>query len=112
MGKKFSDLVKQMPDERQKRIKEKADQLGKEYLLLRELRERYNLTQEQMASLLNITQSTVSKTEKFSDMHISTLQKFVQAMGGDLRIYADFGEEEFELRLPESEKSEARKKSA
>lgn len=107
MGKKFSDLVKQMSPESQKRIKEKADKLRKEYMLLRELREKLNLTQEQMAFLLDITQSTVSKTENFTDMHISTLQKFVNAMGGDLRIYADFGENEYELRLPRSKKAKA-----
>lgn len=47
-----------------------------------------NLTQETMASLLDVRQGNVSKVEKRTDMSISTLRKYVEAMGGTLKLVA------------------------
>ena len=59
---------------------------------LEELRTARNITQTHLASLLNITQTSVSKMEKRTDMYVSTLRSFVQAMGGELEIRAIFPE--------------------
>lgn len=59
---------------------------------LEELREARNITQTHLASLLQITQASVSKMEKRTDMYVSTLRSFVQAMGGELEIRAIFPE--------------------
>jgi transcriptional regulator with XRE-family HTH domain len=59
---------------------------------LEELRTARNITQTHLASLLRITQASVSKMEKRTDMYVSTLRSFVQAMGGELEIRAVFPE--------------------
>jgi predicted XRE-type DNA-binding protein len=57
---------------------------------LEEMRTARNFTQTHLASLLQITQASVSKMEKRTDMYVSTLRSFVQAMGGELEIRAIF----------------------
>ena len=59
---------------------------------LEELRMARNITQTHLATLLRITQASVSKMEKRTDMYVSTLRSFVQAMGGELEIRAVFPE--------------------
>jgi len=51
---------------------------------LRELRQTAGKAQADIASALNITQPSVSKIEKQSDMHLSTLRNYVEAIGGEL----------------------------
>jgi transcriptional regulator with XRE-family HTH domain len=54
------------------------------------LRDARRLTQVQMAQLLKISQGAVSKVERRTDMFVSTLRNYVQAIGGDLEIRAVF----------------------
>jgi DNA-binding XRE family transcriptional regulator len=55
------------------------------------------LTQANLASILGINQGSVSKMEKRTDMYVSTLRSFIQAMGGQLQIKAIFPEGEVEI---------------
>jgi transcriptional regulator with XRE-family HTH domain len=57
---------------------------------LRDLRKARRLTQARVAKVLGVTEDSVSRLEKRSDLWISTLRKVVQAMGGDVRIVAQF----------------------
>ena len=57
---------------------------------LQELRRALDLTQQQVAAALGINQVAVSKMEGQTDMYVSTLRRFVEAMGGELRIVARF----------------------
>ena len=57
---------------------------------LEELRAARQLTQVQMAKLMQTTQGSVSKIEKRTDMYVSTLASFIEAMGGKLEIRAVF----------------------
>lgn len=59
-------------------------------LPLDELREARQLTQVHLAELLGINQAAVSKMERRADMYVSTLARFVEAMGGQLEIRACF----------------------
>jgi len=61
-----------------------------EEMTLRELRRARKLTQVRMAKTLGITQDSVSRLEKRSDLLLSTLRKAVQAMGGNLSLVAEF----------------------
>lgn len=91
MAKKWESLQAQMSPER----REANDSAGKQMLAsmaLDELRNARNITQTHLAQLLNITQASVSKMEKRTDMYLSTLRSFVQAMGGELEIKAVFPE--------------------
>jgi len=49
---------------------------------LRDLRKARKLTQARVAKALGVTQDSVSRLEKRSDLLLSTLRKTVKAMGG------------------------------
>lgn len=57
---------------------------------LRDLRQAMELTQEKMAKELGIGQESVSRLENRSDLLISTLRDYVEAMGGKLNLIAEF----------------------
>jgi predicted transcriptional regulator len=57
---------------------------------MRVLRETLKVTQEELADKLKVTQVAVSRLERRSDMHLSTLRQFVRALGGELEIRAVF----------------------
>ena len=59
---------------------------------LKRLREVRRITQEEIAKVLAITQASVSKIESRSDIRLSTLYKFIEAMGGKLELIARFPE--------------------
>jgi predicted XRE-type DNA-binding protein len=61
-----------------------------EDMALDELRGARALTQEHLAEVLDVDQSAVSKLERRTDMHVSTLRAFIEAMGGELEIRANF----------------------
>jgi predicted XRE-type DNA-binding protein len=61
-------------------------------MALDELRAARALTQEHLSILLGVKQSAVSKLERRTDMYVSTLSHFIQAMGGHLEIRAVFPE--------------------
>jgi len=64
---------------------------------LYQLREARNLTQVNLAKVLNINQGAVSRMEKRTDMYVSTLRNFIRAMGGQLQVKAVFPEGEVEI---------------
>ena len=89
MAKQFRDLVAWMSPESRAR----SDALYRQLLAempLQELRRALDLTQQQVAATLGINQVAVSKMEGQTDMYVSTLRRFVEAMGGELRIVARF----------------------
>ena len=55
---------------------------------LRTLREATGLTQEELAKRVEITQSQLSKLERREDHRISTLRRYIEALGGELEICA------------------------
>lgn len=91
MAKKFSELKAKMSPEAQALAREKTAQMLAE-MPLAELRHARRLSQEQLAEELHVRQPAIAKIEKKADMYISTLRRFIQAMGGDLEIRACFPE--------------------
>ena len=91
MANKFRDLRQAMRPEAQARSHEKAMALKAE-LPLAELRQARHFSQEQLAAELAVKQPAVAKLEKKADMYISTLRRFIEAMGGQLEIRAHFPE--------------------
>jgi DNA-binding XRE family transcriptional regulator len=90
MAKSFDELVKRTTT---RRTRERARRRTKELLdemLVGELRKLAGKTQVQLARELGIKQPSLSKLEKQSDMQISTLQRIVQALGGELEVVARF----------------------
>lgn len=86
----LEEKLSQLSPERRANIQIRADQLMAEELSLRDLRLARKLTQEKMAELLKIRQEGVSRIEKRSDLHLSTLRQVIQAMGGELRLVVEF----------------------
>ena len=90
MKKKFSDLaVRTMSPEAIARAKTRTQAMLAE-MPLAELRHARNLSQKEIAGLLNVEQPSISKLEKRTDMYISSLRNFIEAMGGELVIVAKF----------------------
>jgi transcriptional regulator with XRE-family HTH domain len=89
MAKKFKDLVAKMSPASRARIKERTAQMVSE-MALQELRQAMELTQQEMADQLQMNQAAISKMEHQSDMYVSTLRRFIAALGGELRIVAHF----------------------
>ena len=89
MARKFSDLTKKMSAKDRAEIKARSARLLAE-LPLEQLRSARSLTQTNMAQTLGVNQSAISKIEKRTDMYLSTLRSYVEAMGGSLEIQAIF----------------------
>jgi transcriptional regulator with XRE-family HTH domain len=87
MKKKFSELQAGMDPKRLDRSKVRAKEMMAE-MLLAEIRRQAGLTQEELAETLGIKQPSLSKLESQSDMQISTLQRLIEALGGNLEVVA------------------------
>src|ERR1700731_70697 len=72
------------------KVQSRAAELIAEEMSLRDLRRARKLTQARVAKVLGVTQDSVSRLEKRSDLLLLTLRKTVKAMGGDVRIIAEF----------------------
>lgn len=94
MAKPFKTLLEQLPQERRERIADRTQNLLIK-MALQELRQARNLTQQQLADALGISQAALSKMEHQSDIQVSTLRRILSAMGGELKLVAHFPDGEF-----------------
>lgn len=89
MARKFTDLRKKMSP--LARIKSEA--MAQEILQqipLQELRLARAYSQQTLASAMGVPQSAISKIERRTDAYVSTLRKYLHALGGELEIIAAF----------------------
>lgn len=86
-------LASLSPERRQK-IDARAKELIAEEMTLRDLRKAMGHTQIKVAKALGVGQDTVSRYESRSDMLLSTLNQFVEQMGGELVLTATFPDRE------------------
>lgn len=84
------DKVNSLPEARRERIEKRAQTLIAEEMSLRDLRKALRRTQSRVASDLGINQENVSRIERRTDLLISTLSGYVEAMGGKLHLVAEF----------------------
>ncbi len=89
----FSELTKDFTPERRQRIDEMKRELLEE-MPLHELRRARALTQRDMAKMLKVNQPAVSKLEQRADVYVSSLRSYIEAVGGKLKIVAEFPEGE------------------
>jgi len=93
---KWRDIRKTLSPEAEERIRQSiAEAPG--IMTLYQLREARNLTQVSLAKVLQVNQGAVSRMEKRTDMYVSTLRNFIQAMGGQLQVKAVFPEGEVQI---------------
>src|ERR1700735_3879683 len=86
----LSDFTKDFSPEERARVAARTAELVEEELTLRDLRQARHLTQERMAELMGVEQENVSRLERRADLLLSTLSSYVAAMGGKLRLVAEF----------------------
>jgi transcriptional regulator with XRE-family HTH domain len=86
----MDDMIADLPKDRQKRIRKRQKEMLEEYVALQDLRKAMALTQKDVAKKLNISQDGVSRLEHRSDIMLSSLRKYIEAMGGTLDLVARF----------------------
>lgn len=96
MTKSFKALRQKMSIAAQKKAAEKTRQMLEE-LPLQELRQARHMSQERLAQILNTKQANISRIERRTDMYISTLRSYIEAMGGELDIIAKFPDGEIHV---------------
>jgi transcriptional regulator with XRE-family HTH domain len=82
--------IRKLSAAQRKKVEARVEEVIAEEMTLRELRTARKLTQARIAKTLGITQDSVSRLEKRSDLLLSTLRKAVEAMGGYLSLVARF----------------------
>jgi transcriptional regulator with XRE-family HTH domain len=86
MGNSLEEIIADLPPERQERIDARYRELKQEVETLGALRKLAGKAQAEIASSLKISQPSVSKIERETDMYISTLRGYVEAAGGELDL--------------------------
>ncbi len=89
----FRELTEAFTSERRRRI----DAMKRELLAempLHELRRARALTQRDLAEKLKVNQPAVAKLEQRADVYVSSLRSYIEAVGGRLKIVAEFPEGE------------------
>lgn len=89
MAKKFQTLRDGMSQERRDKIDAMANEMLGE-MPMHSLRDALQFTQQQLAEELGVKQGSISKMERRPDHLVSTLRRFVEAMGGELELRAHF----------------------
>jgi DNA-binding XRE family transcriptional regulator len=79
-------MINALPKERRERVDARYRGLKDEVESLRELRKAAGKAQAEIAATLKIKQPSVSKIEKQTDMYLSTLRSYVEAIGGELEL--------------------------
>ena len=86
MPRNLEQVLAKLPAKRRAKVQQRAAELA----TLKDLRHAVEQTQEKLATALGVGQDTISRLEKRSDMLLSTLRRYVEAMGGKLELVAQF----------------------
>jgi transcriptional regulator with XRE-family HTH domain len=97
MAKKFRNLVTRMSPEAQARATARAQGMLLE-MQLQELRKTKNITQIELAQVMQVEQAAISKIERREDLHLSTLRQYIKALGGELKLVASFPEGDIQVQ--------------
>lgn len=91
MARKWREIRKPRSAEREARIEERiAHESERIDYTLAQLRTARKYTQVRLAEVLNVPQNAVSKVEHRTDVYLSTLRSYIEALGGRLEITAVF----------------------
>jgi DNA-binding XRE family transcriptional regulator len=86
MGRTLSEIIDALPKPRRDRIDARYREIKDDVESLRQLRKVAGKAQADVAAALKIKQPSVSKIEKQTDMYLSTLRSYVEALGGELDL--------------------------
>lgn len=87
----FAELRARMSPKAQEEAAAEALHLEAE-MDLAEVRRALRMSQEEIAQILHVGQGSIAKMEKRTDMYLSSLRRFIEALGGELEITARFSE--------------------
>lgn len=89
--KPFAELAAKVKADPVRRAQiEVEKQAIRDALALADLRARHNVTQQELAQVLGVTQANISRIEHEEDLYLSTLRDYVAALGGELELVAVF----------------------
>lgn len=89
--KRFDDLPDKLTSQARRRIITRARKTVKQ-MGLDELRRARRMSQDELARTMDTTQAHVSRLERRADLYLSTLRRYIRALGGELRIVATFND--------------------
>ena len=89
-GLPFEDFLASLPEDEQEAIRVRSQELIKQELTMLDLRKAMGQTQAAMAAKLGVKQENISRVERRADMMLSTLNSYLSAMGGRLRLVVEF----------------------
>jgi transcriptional regulator with XRE-family HTH domain len=84
------EFLESLPPERQDKIKALAEKLIAEEKTLRQIRKAREFSQVTLAELLGMNQGDLSRFERRTDAYLSTIRRYIEAMGGSLELIATF----------------------
>lgn len=90
MGAKLEEMLDRLPAARRRKVEARAAELIAEEMSLRDLRKALGKTQVAVAKKLGLKQENVSRVEQRADVLLSTLDGYLKALGGRLRLVAEF----------------------
>lgn len=90
MGVPLDKFLSRFSPEERRVVDARAQALIAEEMSLRDLRKAMGKTQAAMAEKLGLKQENISRVEKRADMLLSTLDGYLRAMGGQLRLVVEF----------------------
>lgn len=93
----FSELKKGWSPQRLAANAARKAKLTEEMVSLEQLREGLGISQEELASVMDVQQPAISKLVRRPDMKVSTLRELITAMGGELHITATFADRSVEI---------------
>ncbi len=84
--KTLDQMLNELSPERRQKVEDMAQEMIRE-IQLSKLREELNLSQQQLATALGISQPAIAKLEqKDNNSRLSTLKRYIEAMGGKLKL--------------------------
>jgi hypothetical protein len=98
MARSFEELRAKMSPERRARNDARAKEMLRD-MPLHQIRNAREMTQTRLAELMEMDQGNVSRLEQRTDMYLSTLRSYVEAMGGTLEIRAVFPDGDVKIDL-------------
>ena len=85
-----AEVLDRLPTARREAIDRRTQGLVLKEKVLREMRKDQGLSQKDVAEVMGIGQDSVSRLERRGDCLVSTMRDYVEAVGGHLRLVADF----------------------
>lgn len=87
---KHDDYMKKLSDDDRELVLAMAKELIAEEKTLRQIRRAREYSQATLAEVLGMNQGDLSKFERRTDAYLSTIRRYIEAMGGTLELVATF----------------------